>query len=83
MIGFGLGLHRLRSTVAQVRDRSFPYLHHPPRRRNWQLYDLAQTHELEGALHLIPLVVDTDTAERGGIPPTDGRDGPAWPYPIG
>lgn len=74
MIGFDLGLRRLRSTVAQVRDRSFPYLCRPPRRRNWHLYDLAQTHELEEVLHLIRLVVDTDAAERGTMP-ADRRGG--------
>ena len=64
-VGFDIGFHRVRSTVAQIRDRSFPYLRCPPCRRNWPLYDLAQAHELEGVLHLIQLVVNTATAERG------------------
>src|SRR5208283_3748931 len=68
MIGFQFGLRRLRSTVAQVRDRSFPYVRRPPRRRNWHLYDLAQTHELEEILDLIGLVVDTDSVEQAGVP---------------
>lgn len=68
MIGFQFGLRRLRSTVAQVRDRSFPYVRRPHRTRNWHLYNLAQTHELEEILDLIGLVVDTDSAEQGSIP---------------
>ena len=76
-----ISLHRLRSTVAQVRGRSFPYLRRPPRRRNWHLYDLAQTHELEEVLRLIQLVVDTDTAERGPPPLRRPKGRPRVPLP--
>jgi transposase len=58
-----LALRRLRTTVAQVRARSFPYVSRPLRRRNWRLYDLAQTHELEEVLRLIRLIVATDLRE--------------------
>lgn len=55
---------RLRSTVTEVRARTFPYQGRPPHRRNWRLYDLAQTHELEEVVRLIRSVVDLDTAQR-------------------
>lgn len=56
-------LRRLRTHVAQVRDRTFPYVPRVPRRRSWRLYDRAQTHELEEVLRLIELVVTTDAKE--------------------
>ncbi|MCI4368214.1 MAG: hypothetical protein L3K09_01435 [Thermoplasmata archaeon] len=76
-----LALRELRINVAQVRDRSFPFVRRPRPHRNWHLYDLAQTHELAEVLHLIRLVVATDTAERP--PPPCSRRGGRPRVPLG
>ncbi|MGI0053479.1 MAG: hypothetical protein ACRECR_04370 [Thermoplasmata archaeon] len=75
MIGGNLPLRRFRSTVPQVRDRSFPYLRRTPRRRNWHRYDLAQTQELPEILHLIQRVVAADVTDLPSPPPLPSRRG--------
>lgn len=64
MIRPDIAQDRLRTVVTQVRERSFDYRRRPNRPRDWHLYDLAQSHELEEVLRLIRAVVETDSAER-------------------
>ncbi len=78
----GGGTEQVRGVVAQVRERTFPYVRRPRAKVPWRLYTRAQTRELPEMLELIQEVVDLYAREHPEAAPSPRPRGGRPPVPL-